>query len=359
MRIVITAGGTGGHIYPAIAILEKIKEYEPGSEILYIGTTNRMEKDIIPKLGIHYIGIEMMGLDRKNIFHNIPVYFTFRKAIKKAEEEIKKFHPDIVVGVGGYISAPVIIAAHKLKCKILIHEQNSVPGVSNKYIAKYANRICVSLPDTIEKFPKGKAVYTGNPRSEQILDAKPIHKKDFGLDETRKLVVIFMGSLGSTTMTEKLKELIPAFKNKTYQVMLITGKSYYNDYKKIKKPENVGIISYLDNLIELLKRTDLVVARAGASTIAEITAIGLPAILVPSPYVTENHQMKNAQELEKVEAAYIIEEKDFSKDALIPMIDKVLGDTVLYKKMKVNSKKLGVADSATRVYQEIKKVIGE
>lgn len=359
MRIVITAGGTGGHIYPAIAILEKIKEYEPGSEILYIGTTDRMEKDIIPKLGYSYVGIEMKGLNRKKPLQNISVYFTFRKAIKEAMRQIKRFHPDIVVGVGGYISAPVIIAAHKLKCKILIHEQNSIPGITNKYVSKYANRICVSLPDTVSKFPKGKAIYTGNPRSEQILDAKPIQKKDFGLDETRKLVVIFMGSLGSVTMTQRLRELLPSFKNKNYQVILITGKSYYKDYKKIKIPDNVGIISYLDNLIELLKRTDLVVARAGASTIAEITAIGLPAILVPSPYVTENHQMKNAQELEKIQAASILEEKDFSKDTLIPMIDNILGDNVLYKKMKKSSKKLGVADSATRVYREIKKVIGE
>lgn len=359
MRIVITAGGTGGHIYPALAILEKIKEFEPGSDILYIGTTDRMEKDIIPKLNIPYVGIEMKGIDRRHILKNISVYFAFKRAIKEAKEEIRKFHPDIVVGVGGYISAPVIIAAHQLKCKTLIHEQNSTPGISNKYISKYVDRICVSLPDTITKFPGGKAVYTGNPRSEQILDTKPIKKSEFGLDETRKLVVIVMGSLGSTTMTEKLKELIPDFRKKSYQVVLITGKSYYEQYKGVKVPENVAIVPYMDNLIELLKKTDLLVSRAGASTIAEITAIGLPSILVPSPYVSENHQMKNAQELEKIKAARILEEKDFSKDTLIPIIDEILGDAGLYKSMKLSTKSLGVTDSATRVYQEIKKVIGE
>ncbi len=359
MRIVITAGGTGGHIYPALAILEKIKEQEPGSEILYIGTTDRMEADIVPKLKIPYVGIEMKGINRKNLIKNISVYFTFKKAIKKAKEEIEKFHPDIVVGVGGYISAPVIIAAHKLKYKTLIHEQNSTPGVSNRYISKYVDRVCVSLPDTITKFEGNKAVYTGNPRSEQILDTKAIDKRKFGLDESRKLVVIVMGSLGSTTMTEKLKELIPAFSNKPYQVVLITGKNYYKEYENIKVPSNVAILPYIDNLIELLKKTDLLVSRAGASTIAEITAIGLPSILVPSPYVTENHQMKNAQELEKINAAKILEEKNFSKDTLIPMIDEVLNDTGLYKSMKLSTKSLGVSDSATKVYQEIKKVIGE
>lgn len=359
MRIVITAGGTGGHIYPAIAIIEKIKSLEPGSEVLYIGTTDRMEKDIIPKLGISYVGIEMRGLNRKNILKNIGVYFTFRKAIKRAKAEIAKFRPDIVVGVGGYISAPVIMAAKSLKCKTLIHEQNSTPGVTNRHIAKYVDRVCVSLPDTITRFPNAKVVYTGNPRSEQILEAKAMKKSTLGLDESRKLVVICMGSLGSATMTEKLRELVSAFSNKAYQVIIITGKAYYENYEGIKVPENVGILPYLDNLIELMKKTDLFVGRAGASTIAELTAIGLPSILVPSPYVTENHQMKNAKELEKVKAAKIIEEKEFSKDTLVPMIDEILGDPALYKSMRLGAKSLGVGDSATRVYQEIKKVIGE
>lgn len=359
MRIVITAGGTGGHIYPAIAIIEKVKELEPGSEILYIGTTDRMEKDIIPKLKIPYVGIEMKGIDRKHLWKNISVYFTFRKAIKTAKKEISKFHPDIVVGVGGYISAPVILAAHKLKYKTLIHEQNSTPGVSNKHIAKYVDCVCVSLPDTLTKFENKNVVYTGNPRSEQIIQARPAKKADFGLDEARKLVIICMGSLGSATMTEKLKELIPALKDKPYQIVLVTGKSYYDDYKGIKVPENVGIAPYLDNLIELMKKADLFVSRAGASTIAELTAIGLPSILVPSPYVTENHQMKNAQELEKIKATRIIPEKDFSKDTLIPIIDEILSDPGLYKSMKLSTKSLGVANSATKVYQEIKKVIGE
>lgn len=357
MKVVICAGGTGGHIYPALAIINKIKEKEPLSQFLYIGTTNRMEAELIPKLGIKFVGIEMEGLDRKNVFKNIGVFIKYKKAIKEAKKAIKEFDPHIVIGAGGYITAPVLIAAHKLKYKTLIHEQNSVPGVSNKLLSRYADRICVSLPSTIKDFPKDKVIYTGNPRSEEIISTKKIDKEQFGLNKDKKLVVIVMGSLGSTTMTEKLKQLIPAFNNKNYQVIIITGKKYYDSYKNISIPKNVALLPFLDNLIGLLKSTDLLISRAGASTIAEITAIGLPSILVPSPYVTNNHQYKNAKELEELGAVELIEEDDFSYTSIIPRIDAILENKVLYNKMKESSLKLGVRDSATRIYQEIKKIV--
>ena len=153
MRVIVVAGGTGGHIFPAIAIINKIKEKDKDSEILYIGTTDRMEKDIVPKLGIPFVGIPMAGLNRKNLFANFSVIHKFNLAIKKAKEIIKDFRPDIVIGVGGYITAPVIYAAHTLKCKTIIHEQNSIPGLSNKFLAKYVDRVCVSLPGSVKYFP--------------------------------------------------------------------------------------------------------------------------------------------------------------------------------------------------------------
>ena len=244
MRAIVVAGGTGGHIYPALAIINKIKEQEPKSEFLYIGTTDRMEKDIIPSLKIPFVGIEMSGLNRRNIISNITVLKMYRKAVKKAMEEIQKFKPDIVIGAGGYITAPVLYAAHKLKVPVLIHEQNSIPGVSNKFISNFADRICVSLPNSLELFPKNKTVYTGNPRSEEIISVKKKLKKDLGFDEDKKLVVVVMGSLGSTTMTEKIRELIPEFINKNYQVLVITGKNYYDKYKDIKTPDNVKIVPF-------------------------------------------------------------------------------------------------------------------
>ena len=357
MKVVIVAGGTGGHIYPAIAIMNKIKEMEKSSEFLYIGTTDRMEKDIIPKLGIKFVGIEMSGLNRKNVLKNITVLKQYKNAVKKAMEVISEFKPDVVVGAGGYITAPVLYAAHKLKVPVLIHEQNSIPGVSNKFISNFADRICVSLPNSLNLFPKNKVVYTGNPRSEEIMSVKKKSKKSLGFDENKKLVVVVMGSLGSTTMTQKIKELIPAFKDKNYQVLIITGKKYYNDYENLDVSDNVKIVPFMDDLICLLKDSDLIVSRAGASTIAEITAIGLPAILVPSPYVTNNHQYKNAKELEDKGACIIVSEEDFSKDKIILEIDKLFDNKDLYEEMVNNSKSLGISDSASRIYNEIKNII--
>ncbi|MBQ8534969.1 MAG: undecaprenyldiphospho-muramoylpentapeptide beta-N-acetylglucosaminyltransferase [Bacilli bacterium] len=357
MRVVIAAGGTGGHIYPAIAIINKIKEKEKDSEFLYIGTTDRMEKNIIPGLGIPFVGIEMVGLNRKNLFKNFEVLKKFKNAIDKAYVEIEKFKPDVVIGAGGYITAPVLYAAHKLKVPTLIHEQNSIPGLSNKFIGKFADKICVSLPNSLNLFPKKKVVYTGNPRSEEIINVKKKSKADLGFDKDKKLVVVVMGSLGSITMTTKIKELIPGFNNKYYQVLVITGKNYYDDYKELKVSDNVKIVPFMEDLINLLKDSDLIVSRAGASTIAEITAIGLPAILVPSPYVTNNHQYKNAKELEDIGACKIVSEEEFSKDKIINEIDKLFDNIDLYNEMSNKSRSLGIDDSSTRIYEEIRKII--
>ena len=357
MKAIIVAGGTGGHIYPALAILNKIKEEEPDSEFIYIGTQDRMEKDIVPKLGIDFIGLDMKGLDRAHLFSNTIVLHKFNKAVAKSKKIMKEFKPDVVIGAGGYITAPVLYAAHRCKVPILIHEQNSIPGVSNKFISNFANRICVSLPNSLELFPKDKVELTGNPRSEEIVKTKKISKKEFGFKEDKKLVIVVMGSLGSTTMTKKIKELIPGFNDKDYQVLIITGKKYYDDYKKIKVSDNVKIVPFVDNLINLMKDTDLMVSRAGASTIAEITAIGLPAILVPSPYVTNNHQYKNAKELEDRGACIIVTENDFSKDVIINEIDDLFTDKDRLKEMSKKSKELGIPDSSTRIYENIRKII--
>ncbi len=357
MKVIMVAGGTGGHIYPALAIINKIKEQEPNSEFLYIGTTDRMEKDIIPKNDIPFKGIEMKGLDRKNIFGNIKVLKMFLKAVGEAKKIIKEFQPDIVIGAGGYITAPVLYAAHKLKVPILIHEQNSIPGVSNKFIGKFANKICVSLPNSLNLFPKDKVVYTGNPRSEEIMRVEKKLKSSLGFNEKEKLVVIVMGSLGSTTMTTKLKELIPSFKNKNYQVLIITGNAYYDNYKDINLPDNCKLMPFMSDLICLLKDSDLIVSRAGASTISEITAIGLPSILVPSPFVTNNHQYKNAKELADKGACVIVEEEEFSKDRILREIDAIFDDKELYQNMKKQSKELGVSDSASRIYEEAKRIV--
>lgn len=357
MRVIISAGGTGGHIYPALAIINKIKEEEVDSEILYIGTTDRMEARLIPDEGIPFVGIEMEGINRKNIFRNFVVFHKYLKAMNKVKKVIQDFKPDLVIGVGGYVSAPVIKVAHKLNYKTIIHEQNSIPGVSNQTLSKVADKIFVSLPGTIDYFPHEKVVYTGNPRSEEIMRIKKVSKREFGFSLNRKLVVIVMGSLGSATMNEKELELVQKFQGQDYEVLLITGEKYYADYEHIVLPKNVKVVPFLRNLIQLLKVADLIISRAGASTIAEVTAIGLPSILVPSPYVANNHQFKNAKELEKRGACFLLEEKNFQADLVLSLIEQIFNDSKLYQKMSAEARKLGVPDSASRVYNEIKKLV--
>lgn len=359
MKIIVSAGGTGGHIYPALAIINKIKEKEPNSEILYIGTKDRMESTIIPSRNIPYFGIEIKGLNRKNPFKNVSVIKKVFENIKVLKKEIKKFNPDIVIGVGGYVTAPVIYSAKKLGYKTFIHEQNSIPGLSNKFLTRYVDKIGVSLPDSIKYFPENKTIFTGNPRSEEVYYTKEVTKKELGLNLTnnKKLVLIVMGSLGSTTMNKNLKETLPLFKDKDYEVVFVTGKNYYDEYKKIKCTENVKIVPYLENMAQVLKKTDLIVSRAGASSISEITALGLPSILIPSPYVTHNHQFKNAKSLEERGATVIIEEDKYDSKLLVSKIDEILTNKDLYQSLSKNSSSLGVKTSATKIYEILRNLI--
>ena len=357
MKVIISAGGTGGHIYPAIAIINKIKEEEPNSDILYIGTSDRMEKDIIPQLGIKYQEITVSGLKRKITLENIKVLYQFLKARFECKKIIKDFNPDVVIGAGGYVTGPVIWAAKKLGKKTFIHEQNSVVGLSNKYLTKYANKIGVSFESTMSSFPKEKVVLTGNPCSEKALSMNKANKEDYGLDKEKKLVLIVTGSLGSRTVNDKILSFLNSFKGKDYQVLFITGNSYYEKAKKIRIPENVKIEPFINDLPSLMKATDLMITRAGASTISEILVLNVPAIFIPSPYVTNNHQYKNAMDLVNKNAGLILEEKDLTKDNLINLIDKTLSNKEQYQNIKNNLKELGIKDSSSRIYEVLKEMI--
>lgn len=357
MKVIISAGGTGGHIYPAISIINKIKEYDKNAKFLYIGTTDRMEHEIIPKENIPYLGIEMKGLS-KNILKTVHSLKLLFKSIKIVKEEIKKFNPDIVIGVGGYVTFPVIYEAKKLGYKTLIHEQNSIPGKSNKILSKYADIIAVSLPGSMKYFSKDKTFLTGNPRSSEAYLAKPINKQELGLTKDKKLVLIVMGSLGSFTINEELLKIVPKFESKEYEVLLVTGNNYYDKYKDINV-SNVKIVKYLNNMLNILKSCDLIVTRAGASTIAEITSIGLPSILVPSPYVANNHQFYNAMELVDAKAALLLEEKDFNADNLLKQIDLIINDNKLWKSMHEQSLKLGKINSNSEILNLIIKLVGK
>lgn len=354
MRVIVSAGGTGGHIYPALAIINKIKTKEPGSSFLYIGTHNRMEKDIVPKHGIDYKALTIIGLERKRLFRNVKTLRYFLKAVKDAKKIIKEFNPDIVIGVGGYVAGPVIYAAHKLGYKTLIHEQNSVLGLANRFLVKHADAIATSFENTINYISDvKKVVFTGNPASEAAIKKTKMNKSDLGLSNDKKLVIIVMGSSGSPAMNDKMKFMLQTFNNKDYEILYITGHNHYDSFKDLKVASNIKIVPYVDDLARLMKTADLMISRAGATTMSEIIALNVPTILIPSPNVTENHQYKNAMDLSDKEAAILLEEKDLKGDTLVRLVDNLFKNLEKYNKMKKNLSRLVIRDSATRIYNVI------
>jgi len=357
MRVIISAGGTGGHIYPALAIINKIKEKEPNSEFLYIGTHDRMEKDVVPKYGIPFETIEMYGFNRKKIFKNFKTLSCLIKAKNKCKKLIKDFNPDIVIGVGGYVTVPVISTAKKMGYKTFIHEQNSIPGKANKYLSDYADMIGISFKSSENSFPKNKVLFCGNPCSEDALSVTPALKKEFNLSENKKLVLFVMGSLGASLVNDFLIKTMSLFNNKDYEILFVTGKNDYEKISKLKFPSNVKVVAYVDKMTRIMKKTDIIVTRAGASTLSEIISLEIPSIVIPSPYVPNNHQFKNAMDLVNRNAAIIIEEKDLKGDIIVRNIDSLINDENKLKSMKTNLKDMQVNNSATIIYENIKKLV--
>ena len=357
MRVIITAGGTGGHIYPALAILNKIKEKEPNSEFIYIGTHNRMEKDIVPAAGYQYESIEIYGFSKTMIKRDIKNISLIYKAYKKCLKIMKDFKPDVVIGVGGYVTFPVIMAANKLHIKTFIHEQNSIPGKSNKVLAKKADLIGVSFKDSIKYFNPNKCKLTGNPCGENALDIKAVSKTKYHMHANKKGVLIVQGSLGSNVINNKMKEFLSSIDNENYEVLYVTGKDYYEEFSKNKFSKNVIIVPYVDNLSALIKDMDLIVTRAGASIISEIMALRKPAIFIPSPYVANNHQYYNALSIKDAHAGAMIEEKDLNKDILKNKINEILNDKKLYAEYETNLAKMSIDNSSTYIYELLKELI--
>ena len=354
MRVIISAGGTGGHIYPALAIINKIKENEPDSEFLYIGTHNRMEKDLIPSYGIPFESIEIYGFNRKNLFKNFKTLNAYFKAKRKCKNIIKKFNPDAVIGVGGYVTGPVISSAKKLGYKTFIHEQNSTPGKANMFLSKYADYIFVSFNSSIKYFPTYKTIFTGNPCSEDAINKPAIDKKLYNLDNNKKLILFVMGSLGSSKVNDILYKTISNFKDKNYEILFVTGKDSYDKMSKLEYPKNVKVVPFVNELTRVMKKTDLMVSRAGASTLSELISLEVPTILIPSPYVPDNHQYKNAMDLVSKDAAVLIEEKDLKELVLVNKIDELINNEEKLNQIKNNLKQFKCDNSATKIYEIIK-----
>jgi UDP-N-acetylglucosamine--N-acetylmuramyl-(pentapeptide) pyrophosphoryl-undecaprenol N-acetylglucosamine transferase len=356
MKVVITGGGTGGHIYPATAILEKIKKIEPSSEFLYIGTHNRMEKDLVPKMGIRYEAIKMTGISRKINLQNIRTFFYLFFGILKSRRILKKFNPDVVVGTGGYVTVPVIYAASKLKIPTFIHEQNATVGMANRFLSKYATKIGVSFEDTLKDFPKDKVFFSGNPRAEQVYHYQGSGKTAYGFSKDKKLVLVVSGSLGARVINESIYNNLEEISKKDYEMLFVTGNEFYEEIKNnLRKYDNIKVVPFID-LAQILKDVDLMVTRAGATTISEINAIGIASIMIPSPNVVDDHQVKNARNLEKHGAAVVILEDELTGEKLINEIDRIINNSDILQKMRENSFRLGVRDSALRIYEELKAI---
>ncbi len=355
MKVIVTGGGTGGHIYPALAIINTLKKNEKDLEVLYIGTHNRMEKDIIPNEGIRYEAIEIYGFT-KNIKNNIKTVFLLKKAYNKCIKIISDFKPDIVIGVGGYVTYPVIKAAHKLKIKTFLHEQNAVVGKSNKLLSRYADVIGVSFKESALNL-KCKVIYTGNPCGENAINIKPASKKEFGLSETKKLILIVSGSLGSSSLNPKIKDFLKNIDNTKYEYLVVTGKNYFNFFNDIKYNKNIHFEPFINNLARVMKISDLIITRAGASTISEILSLNIPSILIPSPNVANNHQYYNALSLKENNACELILESEVNNKKLNEYIEEILNNKEKYLHIKNNLKKLSLNDSSTIIYKTIKDLI--
>lgn len=358
MRIVVSAGGTGGHIYPALAVLDKLKKEDKNLEVLYIGTKGRMESEIIPKRGIPYEGIEIYGFS-KNIFKDIKNVFLVASSYKKCIQLLKDFKPDIVMGFGGYVTFPVLQAAKKLKIKTFLHEQNSIVGKANRFVSSGIDLVAVSFLSTMKQFKNAKKViYSGNPCGENALTTKEIKPSEIGLDNKKKLVIVVAGSLGSSSMNEKLKEFLRLSKKSDYQVLYITGKKHYDEFVAgTRFGSNIKVLPYLDNLSGLMRNADLIVTRAGASTMSEILALSLPAIFIPSPYVANNHQYYNAKEIVDNNAGIMVQEEDLNGKDLFTLVNELFQDKQRYEIIKMNLKNLGRTDSSEVIVKEIKELV--
>ncbi len=358
MKIIFSGGGTGGHIYPAIALIKALNKSDESIEILYIGKIGAQEEKICRQENIPFFGINVRYFYRKLIYKNILTMYEFIKAYRSVKKLIKKFKPNFIIGTGGYVSAPVVYAGSKKKIKIIIHEQNSVPGLTNKFLSRYANVVAISFITSKKYFDEKKVVLTGNPRAQEVVETKKISKLKLGISEDKKIILFFMGSLGAKYVNETILKALPILtKRNDIQVIFVTGKNHYNNIvseaHKLNINQNVFIKPYVDNMPELYKICDLVICRAGATSLAETSALGLPSILIPSPYVTNNHQEKNALDYVRANAARMIYEKDLTEVKLVNEVTELLDDPVALMNLKINCKKKGIPNACDKFIELI------
>ena len=362
-RIVISGGGTGGHIFPALSIADAIKAKQPDAKILFVGADNRMEMQRVPDAGYDIVGLPIAGFDRKNLLKNIKVLWKIFKSQRMARKVIKEFAPQVAVGVGGYASGPTLKMAASMGIPTLIQEQNSYAGVTNKILAKGARLICVAYEGMERFFPKERILLTGNPVRKNLLEMRANRKeaiKAMQLDENRKCVLIVGGSLGARSINEGIMANIEKIReNSDIQFIWQTGKLYFEEMKRraaeAGKPENLIITDFVSNMGNALSAANLVVSRAGAGSISEFALLGKAVILVPSPNVSEDHQTKNAMALVDKDAAIYVADANVNEELIEKAIETV-NDEMKIALLEANIQKMGKPNAASEIADEVLKL---
>lgn len=363
MHILFAGGGTAGHINPALAVAGYIKEKHPDAKISYIGTKEKLEAKLVPEKGYDFYSIKIAGFRRSlspaGIIHNAKVAVYIVSSSRKAKKILKELKPDIVVGTGGYVSGPVLREAVKLGIKTAIHEQNAYPGVTNKMLCAKVDKVMLAMSEAKDRMKlKGEPILTGNPvRKELTAINKSDAKKKLGFDN-RPVILSFGGSLGAQKINEAVTELIKHFNGKgQFYHIHGTGKAGYdnmmNSLSDISLAQEVDIREYINDMDVCLAAADLVICRAGAITLSELAVCRKPSILIPSPYVAENHQFHNAMTLKNVGGAEIIEEKDLNGQKLIEVVSRLLSDESALNKMSISLEKVAIDDANERIYNVI------
>ena len=363
LRIIISGGGTGGHIFPAVSIANAIKAKHPDAKILFVGALGRMEMQRVPAAGYEIKGLPIQGFDRKNLLKNVKVLFKIWKSQRMARQIIKDFRPMAAVGVGGYASGPTLNKAAAMGIPCLIQEQNSYAGVTNKLLAKKADKICVAYEGMERFFPAEKIIMTGNPVRQALLENKMTKAEaiqSFGLDPQKKTILIVGGSLGAGTVNKSVMQHLDDIEKSGVQVIWQTGKYYYADI--IKELEgrvlpNVKIMDFISDMGAAYKAADLVISRAGASSISEFCLLGTPVILVPSPNVAEDHQTKNAMALVNKQAALYVKDAE-APEKVISMALETVQDEQALRSLSENILKLALPNSADIIADEVIKLTG-
>lgn len=364
-RVIISGGGTGGHIFPAVSIANAIKEIRPNAKILFVGAEGRMEMQRVPAAGYEIKGLPVRGLIRPlwNL-KNVGVLLDFLRSKKMVRNTIKEFRPQVAVGVGGYASAATLNAAYEMGIPCLIQEQNSFAGLTNKTLAKKARKICVAYDGMERFFPKENIILTGNPVRQELCGdiTREEAAKVFGLNSNKPTILMIGGSLGARTLNNSVLSALKAIQESNVQFIWQTG-SYYkdtikNELKKKGKPENLVVMDFIKEMDKAYRIADLVISRAGASSISELCLLGKPSILVPSPNVSEDHQTHNAMALVNREAAIIVRDDEAEKK-LIPLALQTVADTKKLDVLGTNARRMALLDSARIIAEEVLKLADE